>query len=66
MAALMTDLVSGRIAPNVANAMCNAGGKMLKSVEMQLRYGTASKDVPGKKVLVLALPNESASAEAAA
>ena len=57
MGAIMTDLVAGRLAPNVANAMCNAGGKMLKAVEMQMKYGVSSQDVPGKKVLVLALPN---------
>jgi hypothetical protein len=65
MATLMGDLVSNRIAPNVANAMCNAGGKLLKAVEMQLRYGTASQDVPGKKVLVLAQGNGKIQAPAA-
>lgn len=39
MAALLTDLPSNLIAPNVANAMCNAGGKLLKIVEMQHKYG---------------------------
>lgn len=60
MSAIMTDLVAGRLAPNVANAMCNAGGKMLKAVEMQMRWGTASQDVPGRKVLVLAEPGKEA------
>ncbi len=39
MAALMGDLVEGRIAPNIGNATCNAGGKLLKAVEMQHKYG---------------------------
>lgn len=39
MSALMSDLIEGRISPGVANAVCNAGGKMLKVVEMQMKYG---------------------------
>lgn len=66
MSAIMTDLVAGRLAPNVANAMCNAGGKMLKAVEMQMKYGVASQDVPGRKVLVLAAPGREAAEAPAA
>jgi len=51
MGALMTDLLAGRVAPNIGNAMCNAGGKMLKAVEMQLRYGKSGNG--GAKVLML-------------
>lgn len=40
MSSLMTDLVSGRVPPNVGNAMCNAGGKLLRVVELTQRYGT--------------------------
>ena len=54
MSSLMTDLIAGRLTPQVGNAVCNAGGKMLKAVEMQLKYGSPSKDVPGRKVLLLA------------
>lgn len=39
MSALMTDLIEGRITPSVGNATCNAGGKLLKVVEMQAKYG---------------------------
>jgi len=42
MSALMSDLASGRITPQVGNAICNAGGKLLKIVDMQYRYGTKS------------------------
>jgi len=53
MSALMSDLIDGRVAPNVGNATCNAGGKLLKVVEMQFKYGT---DGPGqRKTLVLAI-----------
>jgi hypothetical protein len=58
MGALMTDLISGAVAPQVGNAMCNAGGKLLKAVELQVKYGAPSKDVPGKKVLHLTSQSE--------
>lgn len=53
MSALMSDLVEGRVAPEVGNATCNAGGKLLKVVEMQYKYGTAGPGT-GQKVLTLA------------
>jgi hypothetical protein len=43
MSALMSDVIEGTITPIVANATVNAGGKLLKVVEMQYRYG-APKD----------------------
>lgn len=53
MSALMSDLIDGRIPPGIGNATCNAGGKLLKVVEMQIKYGV---DGPGQhKVLTLAL-----------
>lgn len=53
MSALMSDLIEGRVTPSIGNATCNAGGKLLKVVEMQYRYGVAG---PGQqKVLTLAL-----------
>ena len=53
MSALMSDLIEGRIPPNIGNATCNAGGKLLKVVEMQIKYGTAG---PGsQRVLTLSL-----------
>lgn len=42
MSALMTDLVTGAITPEIGNATCNAGGKLLKIVEMQHKYGKGS------------------------
>jgi hypothetical protein len=50
----MSDLIDGRIAPNVGNATCNAGGKLLKVVELQYKYGTAGTD-GSPKTLVLSL-----------
>lgn len=42
MSALMTDLIEGNLTPAMGNATCNAGGKLLKVVELQLKYGTQS------------------------
>lgn len=39
MSALMSDLITGCITPEISNATVNAGGKLLKIVEMQLKYG---------------------------
>ena len=39
MSTLMGDIISGRVTPQVGNSVCNAGGKLLKVVEMQYRYG---------------------------
>jgi hypothetical protein len=51
MSAMMSDLIEGKITPNIANATCNAGGKLLKVVDMQMRYGTDQDG--GRKKLVL-------------
>lgn len=53
MSSVMSDLIEGRIAPQVANAVCNAGGKLLKVVEMQNKYGKIPSD-SAEKVLILA------------
>lgn len=42
MSALMSDVIEGSITPQVANATVNAGGKLLKVVEMQLKYGSTT------------------------
>jgi len=39
MSALMTDLLTGAVEPQTANAFCNAGGKLLKVVEMKAKRG---------------------------
>jgi hypothetical protein len=52
MSAMMSDIVAGRIDPMVANAVCNAGGKLLKAVEMQYKYGVKGSG-ENKKVLRL-------------
>ena len=54
MSCLMSDLIEGKVSPQIGNAACNAGGKLLKVVEMQMRYGTTNP-TNGEKVLNLAL-----------
>ena len=44
MSALMSDLIEGTITPQVGNATVNAGGKLLKVVELQLKYGKNGPD----------------------
>lgn len=53
MSAMMSDLIAGRITPNIANATCNAAGKLLKVVEMQHKYGKTGTPAPDQ-VLKLA------------
>lgn len=50
MSALMSDVLEGRITPQVCNAVVNAGDKLLKVVTMQIKYG---KTVNDEKVLAL-------------
>lgn len=52
MSALMSDMIEGRLNPGVGNAVCNAGAKLLKVVEMQHRYG---QRVEGSTERLLAL-----------
>lgn len=54
MSALMSDLIEGRVTPQVGNATCNAGGKLLKIVEMTYKYGTKG-DGDTAKTLLLAV-----------
>jgi hypothetical protein len=44
MSAIMSDLIEGTVTPSVGNATVNAGGKLLKVVEMRLKYGTQHGD----------------------
>jgi len=53
MSALMSDVISGSITPQIANAVCNAGGELLRVVELQQRYGRRNEDPEGRQVLEL-------------
>lgn len=39
MSAMMSDIIEGTLNPQTANAAINAGGKLLKIVEMEFKYG---------------------------
>ena len=54
MSALMSDLLEGAITPEIGNAVCNAGGKLLKVVEMQYKYGAPPKSANAEHSLLLA------------
>ena len=43
MSALVGDVLNGTIPTQTANAACNAGGKLLKVVEMRHRYAPKGK-----------------------
>jgi hypothetical protein len=57
MSNLMSDLLAQRISPRVGTAVCNAGGKLLKVVELQFKYGTGT-NVHGRKDISLALEDK--------
>ena len=54
MSALMSDLIEGSITPEVGNAVCNAGGKLLKMVEMQYKYASPPQVVKERPNIALA------------
>lgn len=43
----MSDIIEGKVSPEIANAVCNAGGKMLIVVRMEHKY--ASRAAAGEK-----------------
>lgn len=51
MSALVSDVIDGTISAGIANAAVNAGGKMLKCVELTMKYGTPG--ATGRRVLHL-------------
>ena len=53
MSCLMYDLLNDKIHPNRANAICNAGGKLLKMVELERKYGTKKSIDTEQRTLTL-------------
>jgi hypothetical protein len=51
MSGLMSDLVENKLTPQVGNAACNAGGKLLKVVEMEHKYGRPKRSSEAGLVL---------------
>lgn len=54
MSCLMSDLISGKVTPQIGNAVCNAGGKLLKVVEMKQKYGVTPSSTAEQPDLQLA------------
>lgn len=48
LSALMSDLASDRITAGTGNSICNAAGKILKTVELEQKYGVKGAEGPGK------------------
>ena len=57
MSALMSDVIEGAITPEIANATVNAGGKLLKVVEMQYKYAPPKA---GEQPVLLLAPRSKA------
>lgn len=53
MSALIADIIAGRVNPSQANAIIGAGGKLLKIVEMQHKYGKPTANGKEAKTLIL-------------
>jgi hypothetical protein len=53
MSALISDIMTSRVSPQMANAAVNAGGRMLKAYEMQFKYGQAANEAANTKQLRL-------------
>ena len=54
MSSLMSDLIEGKVAASVGNATCNAGGKLLKMVDMTYKYGNPNGHSSPRKSLTIA------------
>ena len=59
MSAVMSDVIEGAMTPEVANATVNAGGKLLKVVEMQYKYAPPKM---GEQPLLVLAPERKAPA----
>lgn len=53
---LIADLAEQLVTASIANAMCNAGGKILKMVELEIRHG---QQVPGQSRRLLSITSTS-------
>jgi hypothetical protein len=47
MSALMSDLIEGNVTPSIGNAISNAGGKLLKVVELQCKMRDLERRLSG-------------------
>ena len=47
--AMIPDVLSERLTPRVSNGACNAGGKVLKMIELESKYGKNPKGYEVRK-----------------
>lgn len=52
MSALIPDILEGIVDIASANAVCNATGKLLRMLELELKYGGSGKSVAPKALLL--------------
>ncbi len=62
----MSDVIAGRLTPNMTNAACNAGGKLLKMVDLEYKYGTDPERSPGVLTVAFEAPEIEEAGEAKA
>lgn len=62
MSALISDVIDGSLTPGICNAAVNAGGKLLKVVEMTHKYGKTD-GLGSDKELVLCARQDSRSSK---
>ena len=53
--ALIPDIIEGRVVPKVANASCNAGGKILQMIALEIKHGREDATTQ-RKMLTIAVP----------
>lgn len=53
MSLLIGDIATGRIDTRTANAICNAGGKLLKIAEMQHKYAGGGSPAAAKRPVLM-------------
>jgi hypothetical protein len=53
MGLMMSDAGEGRLTTSEVNAMCNAGGKMIRMVELNYKYGKQGDNGGGRRTLNL-------------
>src|SRR3982751_1735881 len=59
MSALRPELLNGSVTPGIGNATCNAGGKLLKMVELNQKYGQAQVETGVKNLQLVIIDPES-------
>jgi hypothetical protein len=56
MSSLISDVIEGTLTPGVGNVVCNAGGKLLKNAELEVKYGTVNPDKSRTLTFIHSLP----------